>query len=193
MEKITMQAKKKIFYVPLLLALMSLLAGCPAPQELAESIGAAESAQKRSSQIETTKRFEKTTSQGPTAVESAIELSKKHAELSEKMVALEQKNQEFIAENHDLKNLLGVLGPELEQTKKELAQANDLLIEMRIELNNWKTDVIGFRDEMRDADRAQLEVLLKIAEALGAQIATESDQNKSENSYAVSTNEPVEP
>ncbi len=59
---------------------------------------------------------------------------------------------------------------QLQQTQKELAEANDLLIEMRIELNNWKTDVLGFRDEMRDAETAQLQTLFRILQVLGGQV-----------------------
>jgi hypothetical protein len=45
---------------------------------------------------------------------------------------------------------------------------------MLIELNNWKTDVIGFREEIRAADRAQLEALLKILKVLGGEPGAES-------------------
>ena len=188
-----MQAKKKIFYVPLLLILMSLLTGCPAPQELAEIISKPNSAQHHSTQIETTKRFEKSNSSSPTVVESAIELSKQLAELSKELVVLKQQKFELITENERLKEQLAGIEPELTQTKKELTQANDLLIEMRIELNTWKTNVLGYRDEMRDANRAQIEVLLKIAEALGAQIAAESDQEQNGTSYATAANTSGEP
>ena len=74
------------------------------------------------------------------------------------------------------------------QTKKELTQANELLIEMRIELNNWKTNILGFRDEIRDTEKAQFEALLKILEVLGGEI--ETDQLTTETSTA-SPNEPA--
>src|SRR4030042_255070 len=57
---------------------------------------------------------------------------------------------------------------------KERGEANDLLTEMRVELNNWQANVIGFRDEMRDADKAQLEALLKILQVLGGETKTQS-------------------
>ena len=69
---------------------------------------------------------------------------------------------------------LVTLEPKLQQTQKELAEANDLLIEMRIELNNWKTDILGFRAEMRDAEKTQLEALLKILNVLGGEVKPES-------------------
>ena len=73
---------------------------------------------------------------------------------------------------------------ELEQAKKELAEANDLLIEMRIELNNWKSNIIGFRDEMRDADKYQLEALLKILKVLGGEVNTDKSQGQGQDSNA---------
>ena len=58
---------------------------------------------------------------------------------------------------------------------------------MRIELNNWKTDVLGFREEMRDAEIEQLRALLKILEILGGEVKPESDQNQQDTSDAPRT------
>jgi hypothetical protein len=110
-------------------------------------------------------------------VESAMELSKKYAELSQEATVLRQKNQDFAAKNYQLKDQVVVLEAQLQQAQKELTEANELLIEMRIELNNWKTDVLGFRGEMREAEKAQLQALLKILEVLGGEVQVESAQN----------------
>lgn len=116
-------------------------------------------------------RFRENTAPEPTAVQSAIELSKKYAALSEETALLKMDKKAVDTENVRLKQQLAASESELIQTKKELEEANDLLVEMRIELNNWKTDVLGFRDEMRRADKAQLETLLKILKALGGEIS----------------------
>lgn len=110
--------------------------------------------------------------QGQTAVESAIELSQKYAKLSEQAGLLQRQNQDLIAENSQLKEQVANLDAKLKQTQKELTEANSLLIEMRIELNNWKADVLGFRDEMREAEITQLEALLKILKILGAEVTS---------------------
>ncbi len=102
---------------------------------------------------------------------------------------LRQENQTVIADNRRLKDRLAVLETQLQQTQKELNEANDLLIEMRIELNNWKTDVLSFRDEMRDADSAQLQALLKILQILGGEVKTESAQGENAGSADVLTSE----
>ncbi|GAH66756.1 unnamed protein product [marine sediment metagenome] len=149
--------------------------------------------QQHSDGIGVAKRFRESAPQGPTAVESAIELSEKYAKLSEQAVMLQQKNRDLIAENHRLKTQLTSCQAELNQTQKELTEANDFLIEMRIELNNWKTDILGFRDEMRDAEKTQLETLLKILKILGGEVKAESDQNEGESSKVASVNQPGKP
>lgn len=117
------------------------------------------------------KRFQQTLpDHGQTPVDSAIELSNKYAALSEEAAKLRLERQSLIAENTQHKERMAAMVQELAQTKKELAQANDLLIEMRIELNNWKADVLGFRDEMRQADKVQIQTLIKILEALGGEV-----------------------
>jgi septal ring factor EnvC (AmiA/AmiB activator) len=108
--------------------------------------------------------------QEPTVVESAIALSDKYAKLSEETSALRQQKQNLDAENQRLKNEMQSCRSRLEQTQKELGEANDLLLEMRVELNNWKNDVLGYRDEMRDAEKAQLEALLKILKLMGGEV-----------------------
>jgi predicted nuclease with TOPRIM domain len=120
------------------------------------------------------KRFQESAPQTQTAVESAVEMSQKYATLSEQAAAMQQENRNLLAQNEQLSQQLYASQKQLQQTQKELSEANDLLIEMRIELNNWKTDVLGFRDEMRDAEKAQLEALFKILNVLGAKIKPES-------------------
>ena len=178
-----MQTNKKItaFLIPSVL--IFLLSSCQIPDGPVKIIfppDPAEEGRQNTDGIGVAKRFRESAPQGPTAVESAIELSEKYAKLSEQVVALQQKNRDLITENHYLTTRLASCQTELNQTQKELAEANDLLIEMRIELNNWKTDVLGFRDEMRDAEKAQLETLLKILKILGGEVKAESSQNEGE-------------
>lgn len=115
-------------------------------------------------------RFQ-TSAQGQSALDEAIELSKKFAALSEKMAGLQAEKEQLAVENSQLKEQIAKLKPEAERARKELAEANDLLVEMRLELNNWKSDVLGFREEIREADKIQLEALLKILRVLGGEEA----------------------
>lgn len=58
---------------------------------------------------------------------------------------------------------------ELEQTRKDLERSNALLQEAHVELSKWKSDVLGFREEIRQAQTAQLLALSKILRILGAE------------------------
>ncbi len=140
------------------------IAGCTAPQSTANTIAKAPD-----SDAATAKRFQDTPREGRTAVESAIELSEKYAKLSDQSVALRQENQRLTGENESLRQQLVDLDTKLKQTQKELTEANNLLIEMLTELNHWKSNILGFRGEMRDAAKAQLEALLKVLEILGGE------------------------
>lgn len=122
--------------------------------------------------------------QSSNAVESAIELSTKYAKLTEEMTALKEKNQALETDNKQLKDELVPAKAQLAQAQKELSEANDMLVEMRVELNNWKSNILGFRGEIRQANTAQIEALVKILTILGA----ESDPNLDPNSTAVAMN-----
>jgi chromosome segregation ATPase len=113
-------------------------------------------------------RFQEATPKNPTVVESAIELSDRYAKLSEEASVLRQQNRNLTSRNEQLREQTADIENRLKQTQKELSEANQVLVDMRVELNNWKADVLGFREEMRSAQTAQLQALLKIMKVLGA-------------------------
>jgi len=143
-------------------------AGCTAPQRKAQPPVADTEPQANPAES-SAQRFQDTPLEGRTAVESAIELSEKYARLSDQTVSLREENQRLVTENENLKRQITSLEARLQQTQKELGEANDLLIEMLTELNNWKTNILGFRSEMREAAKAQLEALLRVLEILGGE------------------------
>jgi septal ring factor EnvC (AmiA/AmiB activator) len=128
----------------------------------------------QSSPIE--RRFNQTGAKDPTVVESALDLSKKYAILSDEAAAMRQENQKLFSENRSLKERNAPLEAELKQTKKELAETNNLLVDMRVELNNWKNNILGFRNELRQADSEQLKALLEILKILGGEIKPDPNQ-----------------
>jgi len=134
------------------------------------------------------RRFQESSTQGPTVVESAIELSEKYARLSDEASILHQQNQDLIVQNKRFREQVVTIEKQLQQTQKELSEANEILIEMRLELNNWKSDVLGFRNEMRTAETAQLEALLKILRVLGGEYKTETAQSETLGSTVASLN-----
>jgi DNA repair exonuclease SbcCD ATPase subunit len=182
-----MQTDKKIVLLLVSSFLVLLQSGCQIPEKPVEVIIPPNSTKGQKDFV--ARGFQESELQGPTAVESAIELSEKYAKLSKDAAVLWQKNQELVTKNHQLQNRVNTLEARLQQTQKELTEANDLLIEMRIELNNWKTDILGYRDEMRDAEKAQLEALLKILKILGGEIKEESALSGSTGSAGASPSE----
>jgi chromosome segregation ATPase len=195
MEKITMQTQKKIISLEVLLVSMFLLSGCSStqkPEDLAVEPVPVERQQNDSIAM----RFQETNSANPTVVESAMKLSGQYARLSREAVELRQQNEDFVAKNKQLNEQVASLEAQLQQAHKELAEANSLLIDMRVELNNWKSDILGFRDEMRNAETAQLETLLRILKVLGGQVTTESAKSKDAStvgSAVASLNKPDRP
>jgi chromosome segregation ATPase len=183
-----MQANKKTALLMTQTMLMFLLSACGMPQGPVKIVFPPDPAQHRPSGA-ASKRFQEPVPQEQTVVGSAMELSEKYTKLSEDATAMRQQNQNLIAENNQLKEQLNSSQSRLQKTQEELTQANDLLIEMRIELNNWKTDVIGFRDEMRDAEKAQLEALFKILGVLGGKIKPKSAQVQEATPAEISQNQ----
>ena len=163
----------KKFCFPIILAMIFLPQGCSTVQNTQkddDQTGLSEMLQNDS----VARRFQETTTQKTTAVDSAIELSEKYAKLTDEASLLRQQNKDLVTRNQSFEDQVAALEKQLKQTQKELAEANEILIEMRVELNNWKSDVLGFREEMRDAESAQLEALVKILHVLGGEIKTES-------------------
>ncbi len=182
-----MRTKNRTRISLILSALTVLCAGCTVEKPI-EVVVKPDSPAGLIEQANASKRFQDPSQKGPTAVESAIELSAKYAKLADQMAAVKEKNQELISENQRLKDRLGPCDTQLKQAQKELAEANDLLIEMRIELNNWKTDILGFRNEMRESNMAEIEALIKILRVLGGETKAESAANN--NSNTNTTDEP---
>jgi len=145
-----------------LLAVTLMLGGCTSSPSQSATAGA-------EPREATAQRFQDTPLEGRTAVESAIELSEKYARLSDQNATMRQENQRLAADNESLRQQVASLETRLKQTQKELGEANELLIEMLTELNTWKSNILGFRGEMRQAAQAQLEALLKVLEILGGQ------------------------
>ncbi len=156
----------------ILLTAFLLVAGCQYDQKTTENLKEKikpDTENKQSKKLKTNKRFEEQQKKQSSVVESAMKLSERYAKLSNEMSELKDKNAKLLSENKRLKKQYEKTKMELERTNKELKEANDLLIEMRMELNNWKADVLGFRDEMREANSAQMEALFKILKLLGGE------------------------
>ena len=179
-----MQANTRIVLLTSVMSTLLLLSGCSAQKQSTTGIHPDDPLQKYWNE-NVAKRFMEPGSRG-TAAESAIQLSEKYASLSEEAAALRQQNDNLTNKNQQLQEQTAALEAQIQQARKELTEANDLLVEMRIELNNWKSNILGFRDEMRAAETAQLEALLKILNVLGGQVPVETARAESANAAVAS-------
>lgn len=110
------------------------------------------------------------TNEGPSAVQSALVWSEKYAQAAEKLVRLQQVNQALEENNRKLLARIAKLQIDDQTSKKELNEANAMLIELREELTKWKANVLGFRQEIQTAQQAQLEALQKVLKLLGGEV-----------------------
>jgi hypothetical protein len=144
------------------------MAGCTGPESRPSAMATV------TDDSSATTRFSDPGPGGRTTVESALELSEKYAKLSDQAVALREENHRLTTENQELHQQMTALDAKLKQAQKELGEANALLLEMLTELNNWKSNILGFRSEMREAAKAQLEGTLKILEILGGKVEADT-------------------
>jgi chromosome segregation ATPase len=121
------------------------------------------------------RRFTETETESTDAVQSALMWSQRYDELLTHTEKLRETKNTLSVENSDLTYKLAETKTELDRTKAELAQANDFLHEMQMELTKWKSDVLGFRDEMRKAQTAQLEALQRVLRVLGAELVESTE------------------
>jgi len=160
---------KMVQIILLLLVSLLAMAGSGCTPQMQRGRNAARNPSDANTSLAAAQRFQDSPTESRTAVESAIELSEKYAQLSDETVALRETNHQLVTDNQHLLQQIETLEAKLLQTQKELGEANELLIEMLTELNNWKSSILGFRGEMREAARAQLEALLKVLEILGGE------------------------
>jgi len=109
---------------------------------------------------------------GPSPVEQALELSRKLKQAELDVESLRKENKDLIERNAKLTTQATKATMELDQAQKELQDANVMLREMKTELNNWKANVLGFREEMRTAAAAQLDGTRRILRLLGVDEAS---------------------
>lgn len=115
-------------------------------------------------------RFSETKEADTNAIKSALMWSNRYEELSVKTEKLRDDNSKLTIERTNLKHDIQKLQTQLDQTQAELKDANEFLQEMNLQLSKWKGDVLGFRDEMRNAQATQLEALKQIMKILGAEL-----------------------
>ena len=110
------------------------------------------------------------------AVQGALVWSQKYSQAIEKLVVAQQENRDLQQKTRELAAQMVKLQAEHSQSQKELYDANLMLVELRQELEKWKKDVLGFRQEIRSSQEAQLEALSKVLRLLGGEVAQPTTQ-----------------
>ena len=103
------------------------------------------------------------------AVDTALQWAQKYSEASERLAKIQQENRDLLEAQQKLREQISRLQTEGVQSAAQLKDANAMLMEMRGELEKWKTSVLGFRQEMREAQQAQLTGLARVLKLLGAE------------------------
>jgi hypothetical protein len=109
--------------------------------------------------------------QPQSAVESALAWSQRYQKVADDLAKAQEENRDLLEKNHKLQLEGGKLQSDLTAAQKELCEANQLLIEMRQDLDKWKTSVCGFQEEIRAANKAQLEGTRKVIVLLGGEVS----------------------
>jgi acyl transferase domain-containing protein len=109
-----------------------------------------------------------------TVISEALESQKKLTLAMEKLLQQQRINRQLTEENRTLAEEMIKLKKDLAAAQKELADANEMLLMMREDLNKWKANVLGFREEMQQAMLAVLKSQQRILALLGAEGAAVS-------------------
>jgi|GEM_PF-1166462 len=127
----------------------------------------------------------------PTAVENTLVLQEKYARSLEDLQRDRERNRELCDEKQKLIDTLNKSQADMAKAQQELNDANNLLVQMRQELEKWKVDVMGFRDEMRQAQKTQLDAIAKMMNLLGAEVGAGQGQTASATPGETDTLPPV--
>jgi len=112
---------------------------------------------------------EQTAGQG--AVDVALEWSKKYAQATEQLLEAQKSEKELREENKRLLAQVAKLQVQADQSQKEVQEANEMLVELGKELREWKNNVMGYRNDMLQAQQVQMDALRKIMVLLGGEAA----------------------
>jgi uncharacterized coiled-coil DUF342 family protein len=160
--------------------LLPVLAGCYWTGEKVIPLSAESSAKEptmtvKQSEASLEQRF--TDSQGVEPVQMVTVWAQRYEELFKQNEQLRKEHAALNEQSNRLQQDAAVMKLELEQTRKELERSNALLKDAHVELSKWKADVLGFREEIRQAQTAQLLALSKILRILGAEtVGSQTEQ-----------------
>ena len=116
---------------------------------------------------------------GRSAVDNALKWAEKDARVTEDLAALENENDDLRKENLAFRDQVMRMESDLGRAQDELADANEMLLQLQAELSKWKANVLGYRQETRQAQKAQMEALMKILTLLGGEVPDQASVDAS--------------
>ncbi|MCY2932037.1 MAG: hypothetical protein NTV86_21595 [Planctomycetota bacterium] len=105
-----------------------------------------------------------------TAVDKALDWAQKYMEVSAKLTASEKENRALTEKSQALQQQLDTNKAQLAAAQKELNEANAMLKELETRLTKWQENVLGYRQEMREAQKAQMEAMARVIKLLGGEV-----------------------
>ena len=109
------------------------------------------------------------------AVDMALQWAKRCSDLSRQLQQANGQTSVLKKENAELKQKVTRFQANLSIAEKELRDANLMLMELQKQLETWKSNVLGFRQEMRQAQEAELKALTKVLKLLGGEVVQTPD------------------
>ena len=103
------------------------------------------------------------------AVNDAVVWMERYTKESEKRNKFEMENQALAKEKQTLSGKLARLETDLDQAKREISEANAMMLQLDGDLKAWKNNVLGYRDEARRQHRESMDSLARIMKLLGAE------------------------
>ena len=112
---------------------------------------------------------EPTDASNQSAVEKALAWAQKYSEVSSKLTAVERENRSLAEKTQAMQQQLDVTKGQLAAAQKELGEANVMLKDLETRLAKWQENVLGYRQEMREAQKAQMDGLARVIKLLGGE------------------------
>jgi len=108
------------------------------------------------------------------ASDIAARLSEKYGKAVEDLRLLQEKHRSLAEKDKASQGQIGKLKVDLARAEKELSEANTMLLEMKDELSKWKQDVLGFRNEMRQSQKAMLNAVTRLTVVISGGVAMDA-------------------
>jgi hypothetical protein len=167
--------KYKNFLILIAIIATASLTGCRTIRQTLELDDVVQSETPQSQPTTQEQRFSESDRSKVEEVANVRSMAQKNDTLKAMVIKLTNDKDDLTTENDRLIKRYEIMKDNLGQTEKELAEANDMLIEMRIELNKWKDNVLGFREEINFAHKEQIKALVKILKLMGAEYASQPE------------------